>query len=404
MSSDEGSISEGESETSHDPDHQDEDSTTSNETEAEEEFHEILTSGCAGETEILSKGQRRRILAAAKGISEAATAEAERRSCPEKVPRVRRLRTGYKILEIFTWSCLLSRFAYGLGWEYLEPLTLPGWDLKSPKVEKEAWDYLHRVNPDFIAVAWPCTEWTIMQNANQKTWTQKQVLLARRVEARKLLRFTRRVTLWQARSGRAILGENPLLSLAWKEPDIIDAFGHLDEAICDQCQYGLRHPENGMPIKKPTRFVGQAEVVSELHHRCPGDHQHHQIEGTVKTSAYGRISLSSWAGGYPLPLCRAIMRGVHTFLDKQANDTRTEVYMLDDQVPEEAIQEGEEGIDEEEQRIQSYKDESEDDLEEEERRPISQEVKRAVEFAHRQLGHPSRDTLVRMLRINFRSE
>ena len=30
----------------------------------------------------------------------------------------------------------------------------------------------------------------------------------------------------------------------------IDAFGHLDEAICDQCQYGLRHPENGVPIKK----------------------------------------------------------------------------------------------------------------------------------------------------------
>ena len=155
-----------------------------------------------------------------------------------------------------------------------------------------------------------------------------------------------------------------------------------------------------MPIKTPTRFVGQAEVVSELHHRCPGDHQHHQFEGTVKTSAYGRISLSSWAGGYPLPLCRAIMRGVHTFLDKRANDTRTEVYMLEDQVPEEAIQEGEEGIDEEEQRIQSYKDESEDDLEEEERRPICQEVKRAVEFAHRQLGHPSRDTLVRMLRIS----
>ena len=43
MSSDEGSISEGESETSHDPDQQEEDSTTSNETEAEEEFHEILT-------------------------------------------------------------------------------------------------------------------------------------------------------------------------------------------------------------------------------------------------------------------------------------------------------------------------------------------------------------------------
>ena len=94
------------------------------------------------------------------------------------------------------------------------------------------------------------------------------------------------------------------------------------------------------------------------------------------------------------------MRGVRAFLDKQANDARAEVYMLEDQVPEEAIQEGEEGIDEEEQRVQSYKDASEDDLEEEERRPISQEVKKAVEFAHRQLGHPSRDTLVRTLRIS----
>ena len=68
--------------------------------------------------------------------------ESDRRHKEKEVPRFRRLRTGLKILEIFTWSCMLSRFAYGLGWEYLEPVTLPGWDLTDPRIQLEAHDYI----------------------------------------------------------------------------------------------------------------------------------------------------------------------------------------------------------------------------------------------------------------------
>ena len=42
----------------------------------------------------------------------------------------------------------------------------------------------------------------------------------------------------------------------------------------------------------------------------------------------------------------------------------------------------------------------EEKLEEDQRHPVSREVQRAVEFAHRQLGHPARSSLVRMLKLS----
>eukprot|EP00435_Cladocopium_sp_Y103_P057834 s201_g20.t1 len=321
----------------------------------------------------------------------------------KEVPRVRRLRTGFKILEIFTWSCMLSRFAYGLGWEYLEPVTLPGWDLTDPKVQLEAHQYIDRVDPDFIMVAWPCGPWSPLQRLNQKTWTQREALKHKRITSLKLLKFSAQVSMKRQRFGRAILGENPLPSLAWKQDDIIDGFGSLPEGICDQCQYGLRHPECGMPLKKSTRFAGQEEIVAELRKRCPGDHEHFPIEGTVKTQDHGTISLSSWAGGYPIPLCRAIMRGVLSYLHRPAAAGK-DTYVLEDYVAEESFQDGAEGIEEEEQRVAQERKQDQDAVDEDERRPVPKEVRRAVEYAHRQLGHPSRDTLVRMLRISGANE
>ena len=394
-----GSISERESETSHEAglpmalESSDEEST---ETEEEETRDEVFIAGSAGDTEILTKGQKRRLLAATKNISEAVDIEQNQRQ-EKEVPRIRRLKTGFKILELFTWSCMLSRFAYGLGWEYLEPLTLPGWDCSKPQVQMEAFQYLERTNPDFVMIAWPCGPWSVMQNANQRTWTQRESLRRKRLESRKLLRFASAVALHRQRRGKAILGENPLLSRAWHEPPIVDGFGHLPQGICDQCQYGLKHPENGMPLKKSTRFSGQEEIVAQLRQRCPGHHEHHPIEGSVRTDQFGTISLSAWAGGYPIPLCRAIMRGVLEFLHRPAAPGH-KTYVLEDELREESYQDGMEGIEEEEKQI--AEDNKKLAVAEDERHPVSMEIQRAVEFAHRQLGHPSRDTLVRMLKLS----
>ena len=42
----------------------------------------------------------------------------------------------------------------------------------------------------------------------------------------------------------------------------------------------------------------------------------------------------------------------------------------------------------------------EEEPEEDQRHPVSREFQKAVEFAHRQLGHPSRSTLVRMMKLS----
>lgn len=139
----EGSISERESETSHGEDGFSDVSseTVSSSGSDATEGHEALIGG-GGDLEILGKGQKRRILAAAKAISEAAQTEKESRERQSRqqprVPRFRPLKTGLKILELYTWSCMLSRFAYGMGWQYLEPITLPGWNIMNLETQREA--------------------------------------------------------------------------------------------------------------------------------------------------------------------------------------------------------------------------------------------------------------------------
>eukprot|EP00435_Cladocopium_sp_Y103_P022629 s3897_g5.t1 len=197
---------------------------------------DVMMAGSAGDTEYLTKGQKRRLLSATKQVSEAVVMERQRFRKEKEVPRVRRLKTGFKIMEIFTWSCMLSRFAYGLGWEYLEPVTLPGWDLIDPKIQIEAHEYIDKQDPDFVMLAWPCGPWSLLQNLNGRTWTQREALLQKRETSRKLLKFSSQVSLKRQKRGRATLGENPLTSLAWKEDPIIDGLGDFPQGICDQCQ------------------------------------------------------------------------------------------------------------------------------------------------------------------------
>lgn len=208
----------------------------------------------------------------------------------------------------------------------------------------------------------------------------------------------------QRRRGKAVLGENPLRSLAWKTPEISEAFAGCAEAIGGQCCYGLQHPTEMIPMKKGTRFMGQETVVKYLRERCPGDHQHAPIEGSFKDHDGRWRSLSEWAGGYPPALCRAMLKGAAEFLKgAEAQCTYVEDPGDEDGLSEGEIMDGEDTI-EQERGLDDVLKEDEEPLEDGERHPVPLEVQRAVEFAHRQLGHPSRTTLIRMLKMSGATE
>ena len=402
-----GSVSTGESETSHedlDGSYQD---SSSSETEDEmAERHLTLMAEVDGDEEVLNKGQRRRLLAAAKTIQEGARAETlEHESyVVKKVPRTPSLRQRFKILEIFTWSCMVSLTAAQMGWEFCEPVTLEsGWDLTCRETQDRAMQYMKRVSPDLVVVAWPCGPWSPLQQLNVKTETQRQALRAKRRANKPLLAFARRAVLWQRSRGGAVLGENPERSKAWHQEEIMEAFQGLPSTTLDQCQYGLRHPVNSMPLRKRTRLQGQALVLKYLQKKCKGGHEHHPIEGSFKGKDGKWQSLSSWAGGYPVSLCRAMVKGAEEFL--RSGEAYVEDPHEGDTVPDDM--DGQEGIDEEkgleellDEEIRDVDPAEEEAVEDEQRHPVPQEVQKAVEFAHRQLGHPSRSTLLRMLRLS----
>ena len=402
-----GSISTGESETSHEG--QDDGScegSSSSETEDEmAERHLTLMAEVEGDEEVLNKGQRRRLLAAAKTIQEGARAETlEHESYVVKeVPRTPRT-SRFRILEVFTWSCMVSLTAAKMGWEFLEPVTLEsGWDLSSGVMQDKAMQYMKEVSPDLLVVAWPCGPWSPLQQLNVKTETQKQALRAKRRQNKPLLAFARRAVLWQRSRGGAVLGENPERSKAWDQEEIVEAFQGLPSVTLDQCQYGLKHPVNQVPLRKRTRIQGQERVLKYLQKRCKGDHEHHPIEGSFKGEDGKWHSLSAWAGGYPAGLCRAMVKGAEEFL--RSGEAYVEDPHEGDTVPDEL--DGQEGIDEEkgleELLEEEYKDvdpAEEEEVDAEHRHPVPVEVQKAVEFAHRQLGHPSRSTLLRMLRLS----
>ena len=385
---------------------QSEDSDESSSDESTE-YETILVAeaGCADE-EALTKGQKRRLLAASKTIGEAASYEVDHR----KPPLRRSLRTSFpwKLIEIYTWSCMITRAAYARGWETFEPVTLPGWDIRLPEVQKQAFAYLERIDPDVIVVAWPCGPWSPLQRLNVKTPQQRRALRRKRLEARRtLLSFTRKVVLWQRRRGKAVLGENSHPSLAWETEEIQEAFHGCAEAVADQCRFGLVHPVNKVPLKKRTRFMGTEELVAPLRLKCDGSHSHWPIEGKYKDEDGKWQALSEWAGGYPIALCNAILDGAENFMRRQPN------VLVEDPGEEGVLSEGdmidgEDAIQEEEQILDDALKKDEEDLQQEmdddQRHPIPREVQKAVEFSHRQLGHPSRSTLVRMLKMSGATE
>ena len=215
-----------------------------------------------------------------------------------------------------------------------------------------------REEPDFVAIAWPCGPWSLIQNVNQKTSTQREALRQKRLASRKLLHLRGGLHYGSNPEARQCLGK-----IRWQ---VWHGRNQPYKTVLEGWRYLWWMPvwaatPSGQPMKKPTRFAGQEEIVKELRQRCKGGHEHHIIGGSVYTTEYGHVSLASWAGGYPIPLCRAIMKGVCSYVrslaapDKKQRAAPKMICTLDEDIPEGNFQDGEEAVQEEEERLAEYR-------------------------------------------------
>ena len=172
-------------------------------------------------------------------------------------------------------------------------------DLTCSDTQELLFNYIRRREVWFVHLGTPCTVWSRARH-NLKDFKK-----ARRKEAVgvALALFSACVIRECLAAGIHFSLENPQTSRLWDFGPIRDLF--LDKRICfftfHMCAWGA-------PYKKPTSILADLHSLLSLACRCPGDHVHEQLRGTMVTFVNGKRSTcnrTSAAGAYPATLCTA---------------------------------------------------------------------------------------------------
>ena len=122
-----------------------------------------------------------------------------------------------------------------------------------------------------VLIEFPCTYWSQLTQINFTTNSSKQKLKKLRESHRPFINLTRQIVDNQVANDDFYLVENPLRSQARNERPLRELEARDDSyvAISDMCRFGLRHPQSGRPIKKPTWWLTNApEIAWELNMTC----------------------------------------------------------------------------------------------------------------------------------------
>ena len=177
-----------------------------------------------------------------------------------------------KLLEIFTWTMMMTTTAATLGWEVMEPVTLEsGWDVSRPRDQRRCLDYIDRERPDLVVVAWPCTYFSAMQNLSLKKPGYPEYLAVKQKEHEVFIRFALQVARKQKAAGRHY-GGKPLVFRSMEDATWIAIAGRVlncqDPYVCLEFARpgdGDEHPK----IDKVGchRQTGGKRIVQNVHQR-----------------------------------------------------------------------------------------------------------------------------------------
>ncbi|CAE7928562.1 RE1, partial [Symbiodinium sp. KB8] len=329
---------------------------TEDENEASE-FEEELVPDVEGKPCFFHKAKRQHVRKVAQDIKEAskeiggvralepvAPVFFEECAQPAQLPPVRRFRRAgpWRMIEIFTVTMAVGMAACARGWEVGEPIGEPGFDLLQAADRERADGYLETFDPDFVMITWPSQCWRPLSTRQAEDARQCADLGRERAEQRKILAWIHQAVLGLRRKGVTVLGEAPWNSEVWREPLVIEAWAGLTAGRTELCAFGLRRPdhewgrERGLHLRRPTRLVGDKEIVEHLCRACPGDHRHAPELGGVCVS--GRwCQLGDLCGGYPGPFAAAIVNEIEKCLSQRGSRRRGEAFFVTPTIAEEAF-------------------------------------------------------------------
>ena len=176
-------------------------------------------------------------------------------------------------------------------------------------------------SPKHLWLAPECLPWCAWNRFNQMRSQQQWVRVHNlQEESRIHLKFCNLLMKVQRENNRHCHLENPDGSGLWNQPEIAESLRCTMPARFDQCQMGLKHPQNRKLIKKRTIVSTTSKELHEtLDDRlCNGQHVHSPIAGSCKFAGKN-VLVSRFAAFYPTGLAKRIakclLKGSHHHVD-----------------------------------------------------------------------------------------
>eukprot|EP00435_Cladocopium_sp_Y103_P015205 s4477_g3.t1 len=188
------------------------------------------------------------------------------------------LQRGLDFLEVYAGTARASKAVLKKGGLALHLGLDHGQDFRRAKDLGKA--LLKRLKPKHLWGSFPCSPFC--------AWIRLAILRncdmgPRLKEGRVHLKYTLELADLQVQDERDAHLENPLTSLAWKEPV---AVRHLADprwlrSRLDQCQTGLSSPAGGLHLKPTLIRTTDASMQRALNLVCPREHPHDPVEGSA---------------------------------------------------------------------------------------------------------------------------
>lgn len=235
-----------------------------------------------------------------------------------------------------------------------------GWDFLKADHRKRCLEEIRAGKPKHVHVCPPRGPYSTMQNISKNGGGVGRDL----VEAKVLVNFGVQVCSLQLELGSDFSFACPEHVASWGENNIreLEQRSGVFRIFLDQCCFGLRDPENGDYYRKPTSVLTSNEcLVPLLGKTCKGDHIHQKLKGKVKVGSQW-VHRTRCAQVYPKSLCRAFAKGIQQKVGQQ------EVFAVEKMVG------------------------------------IQESLGESVRRCHVNLGHPSKEKFLNMLKTAGASE
>ena len=181
--------------------------------------------------------------------------------------------------------------------------------------------WIFEYSPKHLWLAPECLPWCAWTRFNKSRSLESWLAIeGKQEESRNHLMFCNLLMKVQKGFDRHTHMENPDASEAWDQPELTELVQGTCRARFDQCQMGLKHPQNHKFIRKRTTVrTTSYEMHRLLDERfCSGVHSHAQIAGSCQIRGKA-VPVSRFAAYYPSGLAKRVAKCIlkqnHTMVD-----------------------------------------------------------------------------------------